>query len=394
MPGRTFALIVAAGASRRMGGELSKPYVNLTGVPVLRRGIETFLSHPRIDGVRVVIKREDHPRYRRVTEGLTLFPSVMGGQTRQDSVRLGLESLVHRAPARVLIHDAARPLLTHALIDRVISALDSYPAVLPAVPVPDTLKRVEKERVTATLPRDGLFAAQTPQGFDFKAILAAHRHYTDTLFTDDIALAEAAGIAIGVVPGERDNLKLTTPEDFAFMQKIADKAYETRIGFGVDAHPFAPHDSGKPVARRSVALCGVKIPHDQRLQGHSDADAGLHALVDALLGTIGAGDIGRHFPPDDPQWAGADSARFLLHTYQLLKAKGGDIVNIDITVICEKPHIAPYREQMAARVASLLKLAPERVNVKATTTEKMGFLGRGEGLMAQAAVAVRLPLGA
>lgn len=384
----TLALIVAAGDGSRFGGVNAKPYLPLSGISVLRRSIETFISHPRVDGVRVVIRRADHPDYRRIITGLTLFPPVIGGKTRQESVRRGLESLVRAAPARVLIHDAARPLASHALISRVLDALDGAEAAYPALPVTDTLRRGE-----ALVERENLLAAQTPQGFHFQPIVDAHRRFMADSLTDDIALAEAAQLKVSVVPGERANIKLTTPDDLPFMQKLADSAFETRVGMGFDAHPFAAHDHSLSTQKRTIALCGVQLPFEQRLLGHSDADAGLHALVDALLGAIGAGDIGIHFPSDDPKWAGADSARFLLHAYKLLKEKGGDIVNIDITFLCERPKIATHRQQMVAQVASLLKIAPDRVNVKATTTEKMGFLGRGEGLAAQAVVAVRLPVG-
>jgi 2-C-methyl-D-erythritol 4-phosphate cytidylyltransferase/2-C-methyl-D-erythritol 2,4-cyclodiphosphate synthase len=282
----------------------------------------------------------------------------------------------------VLIHDAARPLVSHALISRVLEGLQKHAAVYPALPVADTLRQGSK-----LLDRTGLLAAQTPQGFRFEEILEAHRKQRKAAATDDIALAEAAGLAIGVVEGERCNFKLTAPGDLELMQQLTQAPFETRVGMGVDVHPFVAHDG----PHRSITLCGVKIPCDQRLHGHSDADAALHALVDAILGAIGEGDIGQHFSSDDPQWAGADSSRFLIHAYQLLKAKGGEIVNIDITVIGEKPRIAPFRAQMAAQVAGVLKIATSRVNIKATTTEKLGFLGRGEGLAAQAIVSVKLP---
>lgn len=388
---KTFALIVAAGSSARMESEIPKPYMSLHGKPMLRRVIETFLSHPGIDGVRVVISREHHPRYRKLSEGLSLFPCVIGGATRQESVRRGLESIARAHPQRVLIHDAARPLVTHQLIDKVLFALDEAPAVLPATPVADTIKRITDDAVEETLDRSGLMAAQTPQGFDFDAILAAHRTHQSAPVTDDIALAEKAGLAIRVVQGERFNFKITTRDDFSLMETLSASAFETRIGSGTDVHNFIPHDEAAPLAQRTIALCGVKVASEMALQGHSDADAGLHALVDALLGAIGGGDIGAHFPPDDPKWTGADSSRFLIHAYQLLKERGGDIVNIDITFLCEKPKIAPHRDAMRERIAGLLKMDTDRINIKATTTEKLGFLGRGEGLAAQAVVSVRVP---
>lgn len=383
----TIALIVAAGESSRFGAEPPKPYIRLGEKAVLRHSIDTFLSHPGIGGVRVVISRPHHPLYRRhVMRDLSIFPCVIGGATRQESVRRGLESIARANPTYVLIHDAARPLLNHALIDRVLESLKTHSAALPTLPIVDTLRRDGK-----LVDREHLLAAQTPQGFRFDDILAAHRSLRGKNLTDDIALAEAAGLTVGVVAGERRNLKLTTQEDLPFMEALATPPFETRVGTGIDIHPFVAHDANTPPAQRTVTLCGVKIPHEFRLHGHSDADAGLHALVDAILGAIGAGDIGQHFPPDDRTWAGADSSRFLIHAYQMLKTKGGDIVNIDITILGEKPRIAPFREQMVNRIADMLKLSPDRINIKATTTEKLGFLGRGEGLGAQAAVAVKLP---
>lgn len=383
---QTIALLMAAGSSTRFGGEIPKVYMELGGRTVLRRSIEAFLSHPRIDGVRVVISRQHHMIFRKSVEGLTTFPCVVGGERRQDSVRRGLESIARATPRFVLVHDAARPLVSHALIDRVLDALKTYPAVLPALPVTDTLRRDG-----VLVEREGLMAAQTPQGFHFDKILDAHRMLKAETFTDDIALAERSGLTVGVVSGEPENLKLTVADDLRMMQQLAKSPVETRVGMGVDFHPLVPHDPSTPPTQRVLTLCGVKIPSEYMLHGHSDADAALHALVDAMLGAIGEGDIGQHFPSHEPEWAGADSSRFLLHAYQLLCSRGGEIVNIDITIIGEKPKIAAYRQQMAEQVAALLKLAPGRVNIKATTTEKLGFLGRSEGLAAQAAIAVKMP---
>lgn len=384
----TLVLIVAAGQSSRFGAEIPKPYHNLNGKPVLRHAIEAFARHPEIDGVRVVIRREDHPRYRQAVDGLSLIPCVVGGASRQESVRKGLESLAQHRPARVLIHDAARPMASAALISRVLAALDEAPAAYPALPVADTLRRGDG----TTLDRTGIFSVQTPQGFEFEGILEAHRRFADHSATDDIALAGMADMAQIAVPGERCNFKITERDDFSLMQRLMEMDYETRIGMGTDVHGFVPHDPSASPQQRHVTLCGVKIPHEMRLSGHSDADAGLHALVDALLGAIGAGDIGLHFPDDDPAWAGADSTRFLMYAYQLLTERAGKIVNIDITLLCERPRILPYRDAMRARIAGLLKLDAGRVSVKATTTEKLGFLGRSEGLAAQAVVSVRLPM--
>lgn len=391
-PIRTIALIVAAGKSERLGSDIPKPYLTLSGTPVLRRTLETFLTHPRIDGVRTVIARAHHPLYRKLADGLMLFPCVIGGDTRQESVLRGLKSIAAREPERVLIHDAARPLVSHALIDRVLDALDEYPAVLPVLPVQDTLKSVENNAIHSTVDRSGLYAAQTPQGFRFKEIYTAHRRFHATPVTDDIALAELAGLAIGLVKGERANIKLTTQDDLKFMTRLAPlPETEIRVGTGFDVHAFAPHDDENPGSKRTLALCGVHIHYPYRLKGNSDADVGLHALVDAILGAIGEGDIGLHFTADDPQWAGADSSRFLIHAYHLLKQRGGEIVNLDVTIIGESPKISPYRQEMQQRIADILKINASRVNVKGCTTEKLGFLGRAEGLAAQASATVTLP---
>jgi 2-C-methyl-D-erythritol 4-phosphate cytidylyltransferase/2-C-methyl-D-erythritol 2,4-cyclodiphosphate synthase len=392
MPPSIIALIVAAGQASRMGGEIPKPYIKLAGLPVLRRTVMAFASHPAISGVRVVIGAEHEALYHSAVHGLALLDPVMGGASRQESVRLGLMSLEAMHPALVLIHDAARPFVSHALISTVIGTLEeSRCAVLPAVAVTDTLKRVRDGGVE-TVDRVDLFAAQTPQGFYFSDILDAHRRYKDLAVTDDVALAERAGIPVVMVPGDPGNRKLTTQDDLARMEAMATQEYETRVGIGFDVHPYKAHDPHKPVVQQNIVLCGVKIPFDYYLVGHSDADAGLHALVDAILGAIGAGDIGLHFPPDDPKWAGADSSRFLLHTYTLMKDRGGEIVNLDLTLICEQPRISKYRDAMVDHIAGLLKIDRGRINVKATTTERLGFIGRREGLAAQAVASVRMPV--
>ena len=288
-------------------------------------------------------------------------------------------------PARVLIHDGARPFPDVALIDRVLDALDDAPAAIPALPLGDTLKRVADGQVRDTIDRAQLWRAQTPQGFHFKAILEAHRAAAGHVLTDDAAVAEAAGMAPLVVLGSEDNLKVTTAQDLAAAERLlAARTGDIRVGQGFDVHPFGPGDH--------LMVCGIAIPHDRSLVGHSDADVGLHALTDALLGAIGAGDIGMHFPPTDPRWRGAASDRFLAHAAALVREKGGDIAAVDVTVICERPKIAPHRARMIERVAAILGVSPARVSVKATTTEGLGFTGRGEGIAAQAVATVRLPL--
>lgn len=380
-----YAVIVAAGRGTRFGGTLPKQYLPLGGATVLRHAAQQFFQHPRVAGVIVVIRPEDRAEYDRALAGLTLLPPVAGGPERQDSVRLGLEALAAYKPARVLIHDGARPFPDAALIDRVIDALDRAPAAIPALPLGDTIKRVQDGVIHDTIDRAELWRAQTPQGFHFAAILEAHRAATGRVLTDDAAVAEAAGLAPLIIPGNEENLKVTTTADLAAAERsLAARHGDFRVGQGFDVHPFGPGDH--------VAICGIEIDHSCGLVGHSDADVGLHALTDAILGAIGAGDIGMHFPPSDPRWRGASSDRFLRHAADLVRDKGGYVGSVDVTIICERPRIGPHRAAMVTRIAAILGLAPDRVSVKATTTEKLGFTGRGEGIAAQAVATVRLPL--
>ncbi len=380
-----YALIVAAGRGTRFGGALPKQYLPLGGKSVLRHAVAAFAMHPRIAGVQVVIREEDRSIFAEAVSGLVVLPPVPGGAERQDSVRLGLEALIPHDPARVLIHDAARPFPDPALIDRVLDELDRAPAAIPALPIGDTLKRVADGVIRETIDRAQLWRAQTPQGFHFRAILAAHRAVAGQVLTDDAAVAEAAGMAPLVVLGSDDNLKVTTPQDLAAAERlIAARTGDVRVGQGFDVHAFGPGDH--------IMVCGIAIPHEASLVGHSDADVGLHALTDALLGAIGAGDIGMHFPPSDPRWRGAASDRFLAHAAALVHEKGGEIAAVDVTIICERPKIAPHRARMIEHVAAILEISPARVSVKATTTERLGFTGRGEGIAAQAVATVRLPL--
>jgi len=381
----TFALIVAAGRGSRFGGSLPKQYLGLGGTTVLRHAAAAFATHPRIAGVLVAIRPEDRKLFDQALSGLSLLPPVPGGAERQDSVRLGLEALAARKPDRVLIHDGARPFPDAAVIDRVIEGLDHAPAAIPALPLGDTIKRVADGRVVETIDRAQLWRAQTPQGFHFGEILAAHRQMAGRMLTDDAAVAEAAGIAPLIVAGSEENLKVTTAEDLATAERLlAARQADVRVGQGFDVHPFGPGDH--------VMVCGVAIPHEVAPVGHSDADVGLHALTDAVLGAIGAGDIGMHFPPSDPRWRGASSDRFLAYAATLVRQRGGSIAAVDVTIICERPKIAPYRDRMIERVAEILEISPDRVSVKATTTERLGFTGRGEGIAAQAVATIRLPL--
>jgi 2-C-methyl-D-erythritol 4-phosphate cytidylyltransferase/2-C-methyl-D-erythritol 2,4-cyclodiphosphate synthase len=379
-----FALVVAAGRGTRFGGAVPKQYLPLGAGTVLRHAVTAFARHPRVVGVQVVIRDEDRAIFDHTTAGLSLLPPVAGGAERQDSVRLGLEALTAHNPTRVLIHDGARPFPDAGLIDQVIDALDRAPAAIPALPLGDTIKRVENGIIRETVDRSPLWRAQTPQGFDFRSILAAHRAAAGRLLTDDAAVVEAAGAFPVVVAGSEDNLKVTTTRDLVAAERLlASRLGDIRVGQGIDVHGFTDGDH--------VVICGTPIPHDHGLAGHSDADVGLHALTDALLGAIGAGDIGLHFPPSDPRWRGAPSHLFLRHAADLVRDRGGAIAAVDVTVICEWPKIGPHRSRMIDRVAEILAIPTGRVSVKATTTERLGFTGRGEGIAAQAIATVRLP---
>ncbi len=383
---KTFALIVAAGRGRRFGEGLPKQYHRLAGRPVLAWALAAFAEHPDVDGVCAVIHPDDRDLYAEAAAGLALLDAVAGGAERQDSVRLGLEALARlegAEGAKVLIHDGARPLPGAALLTRVIGALERHPGALPCLPVTDTLKRGADGLVIETLPRERLYRAQTPQGFHLGAILAAHRKVIGHALTDDAAVAEAEGLEVALVEGNPDNLKITAAADLESAASRLKRPMETRNGQGCDVHRLIP-GSG-------LWLCGHFIAHDRSLAGHSDADVAIHALVDALLGAQAAGDIGQHFPPSDPKWRGATSDRFLRHACQLLAEAGGRIVNLDVTIICEAPKIGPHRQAMRARLAQIAEVTPARVSVKATTSEKLGFTGRGEGIAAIAGVSLLLP---
>jgi 2-C-methyl-D-erythritol 4-phosphate cytidylyltransferase/2-C-methyl-D-erythritol 2,4-cyclodiphosphate synthase len=380
--GGCVTLMVAAGRGSRMGGALPKQWLSLAGRPVLRHSLETFAAHPAVDAIRVVIHPDDRAHYDAAADGFGLGAPIAGGATRQESVRLGLEAIAGGKPDLVLIHDGARPFVDSEVIERVVSALRHHPGAIPAQPVHDTLKRGEGGLITHTVERAGLWRAQTPQGFRFPEILAAHRAAAGEELTDDAAVAERAGLAVALVAGAERNVKITTVEDLRRAEEwLADKG-ETRVGTGFDVHHF--------VAGDHVMICGIRVSHDRALEGHSDADVGLHALTDAILGAVAQGDIGRHFPPSDPQWRGADSARFLAHAGALAAKAGATIVHVDVTIICERPKVSPHAEAMVARVAAVLGIEPGRVSVKGTTTDGLGFTGRGEGIAAQAVATVRM----
>ena len=378
------ALVVAAGRGRRFGAGTPKQYSLLAGTPMLRRCMLAFLEHPRVDAVGAIIHPDDGELYAAASDGLQLLEPVNGGASRQESACLGLESLAERRPDQVLIHDAARPFVDEGVISRVIKALKTAPAAVPALPVNDTLKNGRDGRVTATVGRADLWRAQTPQGFRFQEILAAHRQFKGAALTDDAAVAERAGLAVELVAGNEDNVKITTEDDWLRAQRWFGTG-TVRTGTGFDAHRYGP---GK-----EVMLCGVSIPHHAALVGHSDADVGLHALTDALLGAIAAGDIGGHFPAGGPEWRNVPSEVFLKKAGELIRKRGGTIANVDVTLICEAPKIAPHRAAMIRRIAEIIDLAEDRVSVKATTTEQMGFTGRGEGIAAQAMATLSFPPG-
>ena len=373
------AVIVAAGQGRRAGDGPPKAYRSLAGTPMLRRTLDAFAARAEIAPLVLVIAPEHRADCDAAVAGLTPAPIVVdGGATRTQSVKRGLEALSDAAPDVVLIHDAARPLVSAALIDRVEAALLGADAVIPALPVADALKTIDEDGgVGKDAPRDRLRAVQTPQGFRYAMLMAAYRALPDIAdFTDDAAVARGAGVRVRTVPGDQENNKLTFPEDFARAERLLASGGRTAVGHGFDAHRAGPGDG--------VTLCGVRIAADFGLIGHSDADAGLHALTDAILGALGAGDIGDHFPPSDPQWAGADSRVFLAHAAGLAAERGAAVTHADVTLICEAPKIKPHREAMRAILAETLALPLDQVSVKATTTERMGFAGRREGIAALA----------
>jgi 2-C-methyl-D-erythritol 4-phosphate cytidylyltransferase / 2-C-methyl-D-erythritol 2,4-cyclodiphosphate synthase len=377
------AVIVAAGSGNRAGPGQAKQWRLVAGKPVLRWSVEAFMAAGASDIV-IVTTQDGEKALTDVLAGLSGWRSALGGATRALSVRSGLAALADRPEDEpVLIHDAARPFVTRATIDGLLRALGTADAALPALPVADTLKRAEHGQSPITTSRENLWRAQTPQCARRNVLLAAYDAWTGDEPTDDAQVVEAAGGRVVIAPGDPLLLKLTYPEDFAMAELLAGAARITRVGQGFDAHRWGPGEE--------VWLCGVAIKHDETLIGHSDADAGLHALTDAILGAIGEGDIGDHFPPTDPKWKGAASDQFLRHAADLVTAKGGAIVNVDVTLICERPKIKPHRLAMREKLAQILALPLDRVSVKATTTEKMGFTGRGEGLAASAVVAVETP---
>jgi 2-C-methyl-D-erythritol 4-phosphate cytidylyltransferase/2-C-methyl-D-erythritol 2,4-cyclodiphosphate synthase len=375
-------ILVAGGSGSRFGTATPKQFSLLAGKPVIRHAAEALAAQ-----VNLIQPVGDPVAIEAALAGITHLPVVPGGPTRQDSVCAGLEALaaLSPAPAVVLIHDAARPVIPAGTVPDLLAALQRAPGAIPAMPVADTLKRAGADgQIAATVARDGLFRAQTPQAFHFTTLLALHRAAKDQLATDDAALLERAGEIVLLIPGSDANIKLTYPEDAMRLEQALTGRLSPRVGTGFDVHVLTEG--------RRLVLCGVDVPHDKGLAGHSDADVGIHALCDAIYGALAEGDIGRHFPPTEADWKDADSARFLRHAAGRIAARGGILANADVTLICERPKITPHAPAMMARLAELLGVEASRISVKATTTERLGFPGRGEGIAAQAVATILVPL--
>ncbi|MDB5373215.1 MAG: bifunctional 2-C-methyl-D-erythritol 4-phosphate cytidylyltransferase/2-C-methyl-D-erythritol [Belnapia sp.] len=379
------ALLMAAGSGTRFGASQPKQYLPLLGRPVIRHAAEALLAGGAVTLLQPVCAAGEEARVAALLAGLPgLLPPVAGGETRQASVRRGLDSLAQRDPVPevVLVHDAARPVVPAGTIAALLAALDQASAAIPAQPVADTLKRAADGIIAETVPRAGLYRAQTPQAFRFGALLAAHRAARAEA-TDDAQLMELSGEAVRLVAGSETNVKITFPEDLDRVAAQMGHKLLPRIGTGFDVHRI---EAGRP-----MVLCGVVVPCEFGLEGHSDADVGIHALCDAIYGALAEGDIGRWFPPSEQRWKGADSAQFLVHAASRVAARGGVIANVDVTLLCERPKIGPHAAAMQARLAALLGVDIGKVGVKATTTERLGFTGRGEGIAAQAAAMLLVP---
>ncbi|WP_289155582.1 bifunctional 2-C-methyl-D-erythritol 4-phosphate cytidylyltransferase/2-C-methyl-D-erythritol 2,4-cyclodiphosphate synthase [uncultured Salipiger sp.] len=375
----TAVIIVAAGRGTRAGGELPKQWRDVAGKPVARWTLEAFAHLPRIV---MVIHPDDRARAEALCGALPVT-LVEGATDRAGSVRAGLAALADVPPERVLIHDVARPCVSRKVIDAVEAALDTLPGAAPALAVTDALWTGAEDRVTGTRDRGGLYRAQTPQGFRYAEIAAAHAAHPGGA-ADDVEVARAAGLDVAIVPGEERNLKITAPDDFARAAALLTEGrMDIRLGNGYDVHRFGEGDH--------VVLCGIKVPHGRGLQGHSDADVGMHAVTDALYGAMAEGDIGRHFPPSDPQWKGAASEIFLRHAVELARSKGFTISNVDLTLVCERPKIGPHAAVMTAEMSRIMGMDADRVSIKATTSERLGFTGREEGIAAIATATLVKP---
>ncbi len=376
---RIAAILVAGGSGVRFGTGTPKQFLPLAGRPVIRHAADALARE-----VTLLQPVGDIALLSAALAGIDHLPVTAGGATRQLSVRAGLEALAPHAPDIVLVHDAARPFVPPGIVVALVAALRNHPGAIPALPVADTLKRVRDGLIETTVPRDNLFRAQTPQAFDFPLLLALHRSAAEGA-TDDASILEAAGYAVALVAGHDDNIKLTFAEDFVRLENTLLRAMVPRVGTGYDVHAMQ--------TGRKLILCGIEVAHDRGLAGHSDADVGIHALCDAIYGALAEGDIGRHFPPSEAAWKDADSARFLVHAAGRIAARGGVLANLDLTLICEQPKITPHAPAMIARIAGLLGVEASRVSIKATTTERLGFTGRMEGIAAQAVATIMLPFG-
>lgn len=386
---RVAAVVVAAGRGTRTGLDYPKQYKVMGGSPMVRASLRVFTTHPQVDVVLPVIHPDDGARFAAAAEGLELATPVPGAATRQGSVLAGLEALAKEAPEIVLVHDAARPFASAALVSRAIAAASAHGAAIPGMPVTDTVKLVDAQgTITATLDRAAMRTVQTPQAFRYATLLDAHRRAAAAGrddFTDDGALVEWAGMRVSVFEGEAGNIKMTTADDFARAERDAHTHLsDIRTGIGYDIHSFDTGGDG-------VWLGGIKIPHTRKLSGHSDADVALHALVDAILGALADGDIGVHFPPSDEKWRGASSDRFLAFAVERVKQRGGMVAHLDVAIVCEAPKVNPRRDEMRKRIAEIAGISIDRVGVKATTNEKLGSLGREEGIAAYATATIRLP---
>lgn len=387
------ALITASGRGSRLslnGDGIPKQYLPLAGVPMLRHTILAFLHHPQITDVICTIHPDDMALYEEATIGLDLLNPIFGGESRQASVHNGLEALREYNPDKILIHDGARPFTSKRVINGILEKLETHPAVIPAIAVEDTIKKYGDGKIEWTVERENLWRAQTPQGFIYQDILNAHKAFKDINFTDDAALDEYAGIPVAIIPGSHNNFKITSEEDYERAKQLIslqseNVKEEVRCGIGYDVHRFRAREKGET---HSIRIAGVDIvtsdDFDKKIEAHSDGDVAIHSLIDALLGAIGEGDIGEHFPPTDNKWKDFDSREMLKQINHLMRKKGAKIINIDLTIICEKPRISKHKHQMEEALAQVLGIHKTRINVKATTTERMGFLGREEGIAAQA----------
>ena len=391
---KVVALITASGRGSRLSGNVEgmpKQYLPLAGVPMLRHAILAFLNHPGINDVICTIHPDDIKLYEEAVIGLDLLNPVFGGETRQISVRNGLEALREYNPKKVLIHDGARPFVTKRVINGILGKLETHPAVIPAIAVEDTIKKYGDGKIKWTIERDNLWRAQTPQGFLYEDILNAHHAFRDMNFTDDAAHGDYAGIPVAIVPGSQNNFKITTEEDYERAKRIASMHIENvheeiRSGIGYDVHAFRLKKEGES---NHIRIGGIDIEFDRKIEAHSDGDVAIHAIIDAILGAICEGDIGEHFPPSDPKWENCDSKEMLKQVNHLLRKKGAKIINLDLTIICEEPKISKHKAKIKESLAKVLNIDLNRINIKATTTEKLGFLGRKEGIASEAICNVR-----